>query len=828
MTSIRGSRSYIWDVNKLLGHGATSSVYMGRNKNTGDEVAVKVFNKQSYYRPDNVQMREFDVMQKLSHDNIVKLLAIEEETPRSTKVIVMEYCPHGSLYSLLEQPENNFGLAEDEFLRVLTQVTAGVKHLRDNDIIHRDIKPGNILRSVAQDGRSVFKLTDFGAARELQQDEEFLSLYGTDEYLHPDMYERAVLRKSRGQQFGCYVDLWSLGVTFYHTATGSLPFRPYGGRKNKDTMFRITAKKEHGVISGVQDVQDGPIKWSRDLPPTCTLSRGLQLLIKPFLANLLEKDPEKTISFEEFFSQVDDISHRKSYDVFCPSSFSLLKVYTRPRDDMSLLRQLITDQTDILGGAQLLLHDGKVLNDESRSSVSSFLTHVSTDNPIFVFNRLPEYKPFFKPAYGSFFDVAPETSLDTDYHLCKRNFAVLHSVKNCVKSLLHRNNLMTRSVKMYSAYVNQKNSRLHWSVSHVKRECVKSKLWKEQLFASMEIQVSMFKLLACSNLKPTNIDITGRMNILSALQQTGQKECQQLSAALQSKLEQAKSLLQSIQTGQTMDTEWKPGTGCVPNDRCLQKMEIMIQKLQKIMRSFHEDRSKRQLSNNDEQIHRFDKNKMKEICVTAQTLIEDDCSTKSFNLFKAFKQCYSRAVQIHDAGERLEGLVKEMLHIQDRLVDKLKVSGEQCVQQSESCLQALGPPSSNLSTNGDLPARKETNLENGPESQQHNSTLGSRQNKLDLMLDRLQTTRTSLEEVTALLNENTSIMERFHMLQTQDGPEELKSWEYVPIATPNHRTSTYRGRAEYICDFMCSPLEASLLEVYARVMYIAYHNIFLG
>ncbi|GFR66560.1 serine/threonine-protein kinase TBK1 [Elysia marginata] len=85
--NIRGSRSFVWDVSKLLGHGATSSVYMGRNKNTGDEVAVKVFNKQSYYRPDNVQMREFDVMQKLSHDNIVKLLAIEEEVRLSHIVL---------------------------------------------------------------------------------------------------------------------------------------------------------------------------------------------------------------------------------------------------------------------------------------------------------------------------------------------------------------------------------------------------------------------------------------------------------------------------------------------------------------------------------------------------------------------------------------------------------------------------------------------------------------------------------------------------------------------------------------------------------------------
>ena len=102
-------------------------------------------------------------------------------------------------------------------------------------MVHRDLKPGNIMKFIRDDGTIVYKLTDFGAARELQDDQQFVSLYGTEEYLHPgslahsfhrgsvkgwavnlirpDMYERAVLRKPVGKTFGATVDLWSIGVS---------------------------------------------------------------------------------------------------------------------------------------------------------------------------------------------------------------------------------------------------------------------------------------------------------------------------------------------------------------------------------------------------------------------------------------------------------------------------------------------------------------------------------------------------------------------------------------------------------------------------------------
>jgi TANK-binding kinase 1 len=109
----------VWSTTSVLGKGATGAVYQGVNKINGEPVAVKTFNQMSHLRPHDVQMREFEVLQKVKHENIVKLLAIEEEQENRGKVIVMELCTGGSLFNILDDPENTYGLSESEFLKVL-------------------------------------------------------------------------------------------------------------------------------------------------------------------------------------------------------------------------------------------------------------------------------------------------------------------------------------------------------------------------------------------------------------------------------------------------------------------------------------------------------------------------------------------------------------------------------------------------------------------------------------------------------------------------------------------------------------------------------------
>uniref|UniRef100_A0A8C8SAT4 Inhibitor of nuclear factor kappa B kinase subunit epsilon n=1 Tax=Pelusios castaneus TaxID=367368 RepID=A0A8C8SAT4_9SAUR len=587
---MQSTTNYLWNTDEVLGQGATASVYKARSKKSGEVVAVKVFNNASYMRPVEVQMREFEVLRKLNHKNIIKLFAVEETTQGNSKqkVLVMEYCSRGSLLSVLEDPENSFGLSESEFLIVLQCVVAGINHLRENSIVHRDIKPGNIMRLVGEDGQSIYKLTDFGAARELDDDEKFVSVYGTEEYLHPDMYERAVLRKPQQKAYGVTVDLWSIGVTFYHAATGSLPFLPFGGpRRNKEIMYKITTEKPAGAIAGVQRQENGPIEWSYELPITCRLSVGLKSQLDPILANILEVDQEKCWGFDQFFAETSDILHRIVVHVFSLQQAALHRVYIHSYNTTSVFLEAVFTQTDIAPHHQEYFFEGHPYQLEpnlqahhfSGTTENSPLTLLSTEleQPVGVRFRDPALE---------FPKFVPKVDVLADCSTAKAVLSAVHQTLRISRSLLKSQEFILRG--------------LYWVTKNLKAEC-------SRVLERREAAVSMLTCLQHTEGKIFVLydSVSGGNRIPE------EKDLAEVKSRLQTVTEDLSRCSHSISEHQgtlnSILSEVVKHRKQAQENRSIRQMECCLEKMQLIYKQFKKARMSLRLAYNEEQIHKLDK-----------------------------------------------------------------------------------------------------------------------------------------------------------------------------------------------------------------------------
>ncbi|KAL4828237.1 hypothetical protein H8958_010023 [Nasalis larvatus] len=599
---MQSTANYLWHTDDLLGQGATASVYKARNKKSGELVAVKVFNTTSYLRPREVQVREFEVLRKLNHQNIIKLFAVEETGGSRQKVLVMEYCSSGSLLSVLESPENAFGLPEDEFLVVLRCVVAGMNHLRENGIVHRDIKPGNIMRLVGEEGQSIYKLTDFGAARELDDDEKFVSVYGTEEYLHPDMYERAVLRKPQQKAFGVTVDLWSIGVTLYHAATGSLPFIPFGGpRRNKEIMYRITTEKPAGAIAGAQRRENGPLEWSYTLPITCQLSLGLQSQLVPILANILEVEQAKCWGFDQFFAETSDILQRVVIHVFSLSQAVLHHVYIHAHNTIAIFQEAVHKQTSVAPRHQEYLFEGHLCVLEPSIS-AQHIAHTTASSPLTLFSTaIPKGLAFRDPAL----DVpkfVPKVDLQADYNTAKGVLGASYQALRLARVLLDGQELMLRG--------------LHWVMEVLQATCRRT----------LEVVRTSLLYLSSSLGTQRSSSVAGTPEIQEL------KVAAELRSRLRALAEVLSRCSQNITETQeslsSLSQELVKSRDQVHEDRSIQQIQCCLDKMNFIYKQFKKSRMRPGLGYNEEQIHKLDKMNFSHLAKRLLQVFQEECVQK--------------------------------------------------------------------------------------------------------------------------------------------------------------------------------------------------------
>jgi serine/threonine protein kinase len=203
-----------YQILEKLGAGAMATVFKAKQLSLDRDVAIKVLPKRLSENPEYVERfyKEGRAAARLNHNNIVQ--AIDVGSARGYHYFVMEYVEGKTVYDDLSK-----GQAYDEAvaLDMITQIAEALAHAHERGLIHRDVKPKNIM--ITTDG--VAKLADMGLAREAADEGaaqmEAGRAYGTPYYISPEQIRGEVDIDFRA-------DIYSLGATFYHMVTGRVPF----------------------------------------------------------------------------------------------------------------------------------------------------------------------------------------------------------------------------------------------------------------------------------------------------------------------------------------------------------------------------------------------------------------------------------------------------------------------------------------------------------------------------------------------------------------------------------------------------------------------------
>ena len=253
-----------------IGEGSFGRVYKGRRKCTGQTVAMKFISKNGKAEKDLRNLRqEISILRVLNHENIIRMFDYFE-TDREF-CVVTEFA-QGELFEILE---DDGSLPEVEIQQIAKQMVNALKYLHDQRIIHRDIKPQNILIG----GNGTIKLCDFGFARSMSVNTIVLtSIKGTPLYMAPELVKE--------KPYDHTVDLWSLGVILYELFVGQPPFYT------------------NSIYTLINHIIKDPVKFPPNMSPS----------FQSFLDGLLQKDPKRRLNWPDLKSHPfvveteDDIS----------------------------------------------------------------------------------------------------------------------------------------------------------------------------------------------------------------------------------------------------------------------------------------------------------------------------------------------------------------------------------------------------------------------------------------------------------------------------------------------------------------------------------------
>ena len=270
MTLTPGTKIGSYEILGALGAGGMGEVYRARDTRLGRDVAIKALPPAFALDPERLARfeREAKLLASLSHPNIAGIYAVEEKD--GARLLVMELVEGDTLAQRLARGP----MAVDEALTVAAQVASGIEAAHEAGVIHRDLKPGNIM--LRPDG--TVKVLDFGLARGPEQTASQPDLTHSPTMASPATVAGMVLgtaaymspEQAKGRPVDRRADIWSFGVVLFELLTGRQVFR---GETASETLAGVMKDE---------------IPWSRlpaDIPPR----------VRQLLERCLTRDPQERL-----------------------------------------------------------------------------------------------------------------------------------------------------------------------------------------------------------------------------------------------------------------------------------------------------------------------------------------------------------------------------------------------------------------------------------------------------------------------------------------------------------------------------------------------------
>ena len=284
-----------YEVLGIVGEGAYGIVYKCLNKVTNKYVAVKKFKETQDKLVQKTMKRELAMLQMLRHENVVEFQ--ESFVSKGNFFLVFEYVEKNLLEVLEESPH---GLSPKLIRSLVYQMCKAVAYLHKNNMIHRDVKPENLLI----DENLNLKLCDFGFARKVKLNKNNNNIDTMTDYVATRWYRSPELLLSGGI-YGPEVDYWAIGCIMGELADGNPMFPGEDEVDQLDCIIKILGNLPESLVNMYYENQIYNGKELLHVKKPETLEKRYLGILSPtaidFMKGLLELDPNKRLSGENVF-----------------------------------------------------------------------------------------------------------------------------------------------------------------------------------------------------------------------------------------------------------------------------------------------------------------------------------------------------------------------------------------------------------------------------------------------------------------------------------------------------------------------------------------------